>query len=122
MRWTTTELNEALARYEQACIVARMRPTAVHSYWDYARRFLHWRTGEYQPRGATRPARRSPPTPVTTADLAREAKEYAADIEAAGWHEATVDTYFRHAMFFVRWLDGDFEPGRRLRDTTRSRR
>ena len=57
MRWTSDELFQMLGRYEQECIAAGMRPNAVHSYWDYARRFLDWRTGEYRPRGATGPSR-----------------------------------------------------------------
>jgi len=43
MRWTNDDLFEALQRYEQACIDAGMRPKAIHSYWDYAGRFLRWR-------------------------------------------------------------------------------
>jgi hypothetical protein len=48
-------------------------------------------------------------------DLERQAASYARAIEAAGRERATVDTYRRHAMFFIRWLRGDFEPGGRLR-------
>jgi len=114
MRWTNDELFEALGTYEQACIDAGMRPLAVHSYWDYARRFLRWRIGEYRPRGATGSARRPAVGPVTTAGLAGDARTYADDVAAAGRQQATIDTYLRHAMFFVRWLDDDFDPGGRL--------
>ena len=114
MSWTNEELFQALGRYEQECISAGMLPNAVHSYWDYARRFLEWRTGEYRPRGATTPARVATIRPVTVRDLANDAKAYASDVEAAGRNQATIDTYYRHAMFFVRWLDGEFTPGRRL--------
>jgi hypothetical protein len=31
-----------------------------------------------------------------------------------GLGTATVDTYERHALFFVRWLSGEFVPGSRL--------
>jgi hypothetical protein len=91
-----------------------MRPNAVASYVDYARRFLRWRVGDYRPRDASGPTRTPPPGPVATTELAIDARAYADDVAAAGRHEATIDTYFRHAMFFVRWLTGDFEPGGRL--------
>lgn len=32
-----------------------MKNKALFSYWDYARRFLAWQVGEYQPRGAGGP-------------------------------------------------------------------
>jgi hypothetical protein len=35
-------------------------------------------------------------------------------LRAAGLESVTIDTYERHAAFFVRWLDGTFQPGRRL--------
>ena len=113
-RWRQAELLAALGRYEQACLDAGMRPNAVSSYVDYARRFVRWRTGDYRPRGACEPTRAPALGPVTTQELAIDARAYADDVAAAGRHEATIDTYFRHAMFFVRWLAGDFEPGRRL--------
>jgi hypothetical protein len=47
--------------------------------------------------------------------LREQAKEYARLVEAAGREQSTVDTYYSHAMFFIRWLEGDFEPGARLR-------
>jgi len=114
MSWTHGELVEALGRYELACIDAGMTEKSVHSYWDYASRFLNWRTGEYQPRGSTRPPRRGTFQPASTSDLAEEAKLYVDDLEAAGRQQAAIDTYYRHAMFFVRWLDGKFMPGGRL--------
>jgi hypothetical protein len=113
MRWENQDLWEALGRYEQECIKAQMRRSAVHSYWDYARRFLAWRQGDYRPRGAVGPSRVGTPA-ATIADLTRDARAYADDVEAAGREQATIDTYFRHAMFFVRWLAGDFKPGSRL--------
>ncbi len=114
MRWTNGELFEALGRYEQVCISAGMRQNAINSYRDYADRFLRWRTGEYRPRGATGPARRAALGSVTTADLADDANAYAREVEAAGRQQPTIDTYLRHAMFFIRWLDDDFVPGGRL--------
>lgn len=114
LSWTNEDLFKALGRYELECVSSGMRPKAVHSYWDYARRFLEWRTGEYRPRGATTPARTAAIGPVTATELAKDASAYARDVEAAGRNQATIDTYYRHAMFFVRWLDGEFKPGRRL--------
>ena len=113
--WNDGELSAQLALYEDACRDAGMRPNAIHSYWDYARRFLAWRVGEYRPRGTTGVGRPVPAGPATTEELERQAAAYARAIEAAGREEATVDTYHRHAMFFIRWLRGDFEPGGRLR-------
>ena len=111
----TEDLFEALGRYEQACIDAGMRQNAIHSHVDYAGRFLRWRTGEYRPRGATGTSRTRTGGSVTTAELADDAKAYALDVEAAGREQPTIDTYYRHAMFFVRWLRSEFIPGARLR-------
>jgi predicted nucleic acid-binding protein len=113
--WDDADLLVQLTRYEEVCRAAGMRQNAIHSYWDYARRFLAWREAEYQPRGATSSGRPVPIGPVTAADLERQAASYAQAIESAGREPSTVDTYHRHAMFFIRWLRGDFEPGRRLR-------
>jgi uncharacterized protein with HEPN domain len=113
VRWNNEELWQALGRYEQECIDSGMTRISVHSYWDYARRFVAWRQGDYTPRGApSRPKR--PPPPATAADLIAEAGEYVRELETAGLRSATVDTYHRHAMFFIRWLGGEFKPGRRL--------
>ena len=113
--WDDADLAAELARYEQACRDAGMRPNAIHSYWDYARRFLDWRRGEYRPRGAGDGGRPVPKAAVTADDLTGQAAAYARVIESAGRAPETVDTYHRHAMFFVRWLRGAFQPGRRLR-------
>jgi hypothetical protein len=112
--WTDEELTEALVRYEDACRAAKMRDNAWRSYLDYARRFLAWRKGKYRPRGAVRSGRPVPVRAATTGDLRDQARTYARDVESAGRERPTVETYLRHAMFFVRWLDGDFEPGARL--------
>lgn len=114
-RWDDDSLATELARYEQACRDAGMRPNAIHSYWDYARRFLDWRTGAYRPRGAGGAGRPVPREAVTADELARQAAAYARVIEAAGRAQETIDTYHRHAMFFIRWLGGEFQPGHRLR-------
>jgi predicted nucleic acid-binding protein len=112
--WDDTDLVAQLTRYEEACRAAGMRRNAIHSYWDYARRFLAWRVGDYQPRGTPAAGRRVPMGPVTKEALAQQADAYARAIEAAGREPSTVDTYHRHAMFFIRWLRGDFQPGGRL--------
>jgi hypothetical protein len=112
--WTDDELERALARYEDACRAANMRSSAWRSYVDYARRFVAWRKGAYRPRGASRSGRPVPASAVTTAELRAQASRYARDVELAGRERPTFETYFRHAMFFVRWLDGEFEPGSRL--------
>ena len=112
--WDDAGLAEELARYEQACRDTGMRPNAIHSYWDYARRFLAWRTGDYRPRGAGDAGRPVPLGRVTAEALEAQAAQYARVIEGAGREAGTVGTYHRHAMFFVRWLRGDFRPGGRL--------
>ena len=113
--WDDFALGEALAAYERACQEAGMRPNAIHSYWDYARRFLAWRTGEYRPRGTTTSGRPVPVGPTSAEQLAAQADAYAQAVEDAGRERPTVETYHRHAMFFIRWLTGDFSPGGRLR-------
>lgn len=92
MRWVNEELFDALGRHEEVCIDAGMRKNAINSYRDYAYRFLRWRTGEYRPRGATGPGRRTTLGSVTTADLARDAKAYAREVEAARRQQPTIDT------------------------------
>ncbi len=114
-RWDDAELAQELSRYERESADAGMSRNAVHSYWDYARRFLAWRTGEYAPRGSTKGARPVPRAPVSSDQLAEQAGGYARAIEAAGREQPTIDTYHRHAMFFVRWLRGEFKPGGRRR-------
>jgi hypothetical protein len=113
--WSDMDLQSELGQYESVCRNARMRESATRSYVDYARRFLAWRRGDYQPRGTSRNGRPVPPSSVDTQELRRQARLYATEIEAAGREQPTVDTYFRHAMFFIRWLEGDFQPGARLR-------
>lgn len=115
--WTDDELVLALAGYEDACQHAGMRPNAIHSYWDYARRFLAWRTGDYRPRGASAVGRPVPRDPVDVRTLTAQLGAYVAILRAAGLEPVTIDTYERHAAFFVRWLAGTFEPGSRLGTT-----
>ena len=115
LTWDDVDLRVELERYEAACRHAAMRDNAWRSYVDYARRFLAWRTGDYQPRGVSAGDRPVPRTAVSAADLRPQAADYAHQVQAAGRRQPTVDTYFRHAMFFIRWLEGDFQPGARLR-------
>jgi predicted nucleic acid-binding protein len=114
MTWSDDDLIRELARYQQACVASGMRPKAIHSYWDYANRFLQWRLGSYRPRGATSSGRPVPSAVVSTDDLRTQVDAYVRAVRAAGRAAATVETYERHALFFVRWLEGDFEPGARL--------
>jgi len=114
-RWGDDELLAELGRYEQEATAARMKPNAVHSYWDYARRFLDWRTGDYVPRGVPRSGRPVPPTRASAEELADQAGIYEGFLQKAGLSQSAIDTYYRHAMFFVRWLRGEFRPGGRLR-------
>lgn len=113
--WVDEALSAALREYETACREAQMRRNAWRSYVDYARRFLAWREGTYRPRGTAHGNRPVPRTATTTSDLRDQARQYADEVQAAGREQPTVETYFRHAMFFIRWLEGDFQPGARLR-------
>jgi hypothetical protein len=115
MRWTDEALFGALGRYEQICIDNRMKQNAIDSYRTYAKRFLEWRKGDYWPRGASKPKQRPTPLIVGTSDLRGEAETYVGVVEAAGRAQDTIDTYHRHALFFVRWLEGTFVPGATLK-------
>ncbi len=110
--WDDRALRDELAGYEAEARAAGMTPNAVHSYWDYARQFLDWRDGSYPRHTATRPV---PARTVRVDDLRADVAAYASSLEAAGLRQSAIDTYVRHAGFFVRWLAGDFRPGGRLR-------
>ena len=110
--WDDRALRDELVRYEAEARRAGMTPNAVHSYWDYARRFLDWRDGSYPRHTATRPV---PARAVRVDDLRAEAAAYASSLEASGLRQSAIDTYVRHAGFLVRWLAGDFQPGARRR-------
>jgi predicted nucleic acid-binding protein len=110
--WEDRALRAELARYRETCAAAGMRPSSVHSYWDYARRFLDWREGAYPRPGTARPV---PMRTIGLADLHTEVAAYSQWLDGAGLSQAAVETYVRHAGFFVRWIAGEFEPGARLR-------
>lgn len=113
--WNDDELQNEVERYAAACQRAGIRESASRSYVDYARRFLAWRTGDYRPRGVGESDRPVPRSGASTADLRHQAAEYAQRVRDAGREQPTVDTYYRHATFFIRWLEGEFQPGARLR-------
>lgn len=113
--WGDEALRDALREYEAACRAAQMRRNAWRSYVDYARRFLAWREGAYRPRGTSSRDRPVPRDGTATSELRDQARQYAHEVHEAGRAQPTVETYFRHAMFFIRWLEGDFQPGARLR-------
>lgn len=110
--WGDAGLRSALGQYEAACRDAGMTQNAVHSYWDYARRFLDWREGLYPRRATRRPTARGV---VDSAGLRRDALAYEAALVEAGLGRPTIATYVRHARSFIRWLDGEFAPGTRVR-------
>jgi predicted nucleic acid-binding protein len=110
--WDEQDLRDELERYRETCSAAGMRPGAVHSYWDYARRFLDWREGIYPRDAASRPV---PMRTLGIGDLRADVAAYGQWLAGAGLSRAAIDTYVRHAGFFVRWLGGDFDPGARLR-------
>jgi hypothetical protein len=108
MTWTETDLREALDRFEQEHIDAKLLPNSVRSYVDYADRFLRWRTGDYRPRGASGPGPRRHLGAVTTEVLHADLVDYERDLRQGGLRVAAVRTYVDHASRFVRWLDGLF--------------
>jgi transcriptional regulator with XRE-family HTH domain len=112
--WNSDDLFQELRRYERQCEAAGLQPTSVFSYVDYGRRFLRWRVGDYRPRQATGPERRPSRGPATMDDLMVDLDAYETDLRAAGLRPNAVHTYVIHARQFIRWLDGDFEPGSRL--------
>ena len=48
----------------------------------------------------------------TIADLRRELACFEADLRAAGLSENSVKTYVGRSEYFVRWLAGEYVPGR----------
>ena len=110
--WNEQDLRDELERYRETCSAAGMRRSAVHSYWDYARRFLDWREGTYPRSGTSRPV---PMRTLGVGDLRADVAAYAQWLDGAGLSQAAIDAYVRHAGFFVRWLAREFEPGARLR-------
>ena len=51
----------------------------------------------------------------------REAfEDYREEIEASNLAPASKATYLRHAETFVRWVEGDFQPGARVSGNRRS--
>lgn len=45
----------------------------------------------------------------------RALAEYENEVHGSGLSAQTKETYCRHAGTFVRWLEGDFQPGQRHR-------
>jgi hypothetical protein len=52
-----------------------------------------------------------PSAAVTAAGLREQAETFVDALRTAGLEQPTIDTYQRHALLFVRWLEGDFDPG-----------
>ena len=51
----------------------------------------------------------------------REAfEDYRAEVEASDLAPGSKATYLRHAETFVRWVEGDFEPGAQVSGNRRS--
>jgi hypothetical protein len=48
-------------------------------------------------------------------EVERALERYEAEVNATPLKELAKTTYLLHARNFVRWLNGDFEPGARLR-------
>ena len=50
-------------------------------------------------------------TPSAITEVKAALAVYIAEVEAAPLQPATMRTYCHHARQFVRWLNGEFEPG-----------
>ncbi|HTQ11167.1 MAG TPA: hypothetical protein VMI31_13955 [Fimbriimonadaceae bacterium] len=47
-------------------------------------------------------------------EVRKALREYELEVEKSGLAEKSKWTYLRHADTFVRWLAGDFEPGKHV--------
>jgi hypothetical protein len=113
-RWSRDDLMADLEVYEEACLRSGMKPISVHSYVDYATRYVKWLFGEYRPRNSGSTTSTAREDPFSVSELFDHAKAFKEELKAAGLRPAAIETYYRHAMFFIRWLGGDFNPGGRL--------
>jgi len=114
-KWSRSELDSSLKAFEAECVASGMKPNSVFSYVDYADRFVKWIYGDYQPRAATGPPRSAGLRSFGVFELTRLTEEYRSELQAARLQPAAINTYYRHAGFFVRWLAGQFRPGARLK-------
>ncbi len=53
-------------------------------------------------------------SPECLSQVRKALKAYREEVEATNLTHDTKGTYLRHAESFVRWLDGDFEPGSKV--------
>ena len=53
-------------------------------------------------------------SPQALTEVETALKVYESEVEASRLRKATKETYLVHSRNFVRWLNGDFEPGARL--------
>ena len=103
----------ALRDYEDSLVDEGLRPAAAHTYVDQSRRFLWWRSGDYQPRGSHGAAPHPrPQSPAELADLEADLVAYGRVLRQAGL-QPTVDTYLDQSRRFVAWLAGTYTAGGR---------
>jgi len=115
MGWTNDELLDMLRRYEQQCESADLSDATVHSYVNYARMFLRWRTDDFHTYGGNPVARTPRVGPSSITELEEDIRAYGDYLRTAGRLPAAVQTYVVHARQFVHWLDNRFVPGVRQR-------
>lgn len=53
-------------------------------------------------------------SPECLSQVRKALEAYREEVEATNLTHDTKGTYLRHAESFVRWLDGDFEPGSKV--------
>ena len=105
--WSDEDLERELSRYEHDARGRGLTPSSVHSYVDYARRFLRWRSGTYVPRGIPLPNQRVGAIVAEAMELGRDVDRYERALVAAGLRPRAIATYVGEAARFVRWIRRD---------------
>jgi len=115
--WSDSDLLAALDPYQEQLSHGPYSTITIRSYFDYARRFLNWRTGAYAPRGMPMPSQR--PVPSGRRDLPgliSDLDQYEAVLAAARRQPGAIRTYIDNASRFVDWLQGRYVPKASIQD------
>ena len=112
--YNRSDLSDGLRRFENSLNASDLKPSASASYIDYAARFVRWLQGDYRPRNAGRDTSPCSSGPWTADDLQREADRYKTVLQEARLRPTAIQTYVHGANVFIRWLEGRYEPRRRM--------
>jgi hypothetical protein len=110
VEWTNEELFQALERFGAECEAAGLADLTVHSYVNYARMFVRWRTGDFHTHGGEDSEETPRLGPADVPQLEADLDAYGAYLQRAGRKPAAVQTYVSSARQFVYSLDGRFAP------------